>query len=90
MKPTIPPILEYSLTALGRSFLKPAAELARWADANHDHVRSCRNEFDASPRPPRWPPESSRKDDVPVLHRSPLDVINLDIARRLREPRSPG
>ncbi|MBI5276489.1 MAG: helix-turn-helix transcriptional regulator [Burkholderiales bacterium] len=40
--PTIPPKVEYTLTALGRSFLKPLRGLVEWADANHAKVRKSR------------------------------------------------
>ena len=40
--PTIPPKVEYRLTALGQSMLKPVGALIDWASANHDAVRAAR------------------------------------------------
>lgn len=40
--PTIPPKVEYALTPLGRSMLKPVGALIAWASDNHDAVRAAR------------------------------------------------
>ncbi len=40
--PTIPPKVEYALTPLGRSMLKPVGALIEWASDNHDAVRAAR------------------------------------------------
>jgi DNA-binding HxlR family transcriptional regulator len=40
--PTVPPKVEYTLTALGKSLLAHIAPLVRWADENHDRVRKAR------------------------------------------------
>ena len=45
--PTKPPSVEYSLTDLGRSMFDPLHQLIRWAELNHDAVRSARAGFDA-------------------------------------------
>lgn len=45
--PSIPPRVDYSLTALGRSLLEPVSALATWAIANHVMVERARDEFDA-------------------------------------------
>ena len=42
MYPTIPPKVEYNLTPLGHSMLKPVGALIDWASANHDAVRAAR------------------------------------------------
>jgi DNA-binding HxlR family transcriptional regulator len=43
--PTIPPKVEYSLTALGHSMLKPVGGLIEWASENHDEVRAARARY---------------------------------------------
>jgi DNA-binding HxlR family transcriptional regulator len=40
--PTIPPKVEYRLTPLGQSMLKPVGALIEWASDNHDAVRAAR------------------------------------------------
>jgi len=44
--PTQPPSVEYRLTDLGQSFMKPMVALAEWAEENHDRIRQSRAEFD--------------------------------------------
>jgi DNA-binding HxlR family transcriptional regulator len=43
--PTIPPKVEYSLTPLGQSMLKPVGGLIEWASENHDQVRAARARY---------------------------------------------
>ena len=45
--PTKPPSVEYALTPLGRSLLKPLRELIVWAECNHETVRAARSRYDA-------------------------------------------
>lgn len=45
--PTNPPSVEYRLTDLGLSLLKPLGELVRWADKHRDQVHRARAAFDA-------------------------------------------
>lgn len=45
--PTNPPSVEYRLTELGLSLLKPLGELVRWADEHRDQVHRARAAFDA-------------------------------------------
>lgn len=40
--PTRPPRVDYALTPLGRSFLKPMQGLLRWAQQNQPRVRAAR------------------------------------------------
>ena len=40
--PTIPPRVDYALTALGQSFLQPMQGLLLWAKQNHRRVRAAR------------------------------------------------
>lgn len=44
--PTVPPSVEYRLTALGRTLLVPLLGLVRWADDNHPAIRSARAAFE--------------------------------------------
>jgi DNA-binding HxlR family transcriptional regulator len=43
--PTIPPKVEYSLTELGLSMLKPVGGLIEWAGENHHAVRAARARY---------------------------------------------
>ena len=43
--PSIPPRVDYALTALGRSLLKSATPLIAWAHANQKTVRACRSSY---------------------------------------------
>ena len=43
--PTIPPKVEYSLTALGKSLLTKIEPLIVWAVKNHSHVRKARETY---------------------------------------------
>jgi DNA-binding HxlR family transcriptional regulator len=45
--PTIPPRVDYELTDLGRSLLKPVNALGEWAIANRTTVDAARQAFDA-------------------------------------------
>jgi DNA-binding HxlR family transcriptional regulator len=44
--PTQPPSVEYALTDLGHSFMKPLVALVDWATQNHEAIRKSRDEFD--------------------------------------------
>ena len=43
--PTVPPKVEYQLTALGESLLGKVAPLVAWADENHSRVRKARKTY---------------------------------------------
>ena len=43
--PTIPPMVEYCLTALGKSFLVQVEPLIGWAMANHLQIRKARKTY---------------------------------------------
>jgi DNA-binding HxlR family transcriptional regulator len=45
--PTVPPRVEYELTALGRDLLVPVKALADWAIANRERLDAARRRFDA-------------------------------------------
>lgn len=44
--PTVPPAVEYRLTALGESVLGPFGALVIWANQNHQQIYASRAEFD--------------------------------------------
>lgn len=44
--PTVPPAVEYELTELGTSVLRPFAILVEWADASHVAIQRSRDRFD--------------------------------------------
>jgi DNA-binding HxlR family transcriptional regulator len=44
--PTIPPRVEYELTALGRSLLEPVSGLGLWARMNRAAIQEARRRFD--------------------------------------------
>jgi len=44
--PTIPPKVEYSLTAMGTSFREPVMALGQWALDNLDNIDDARARFD--------------------------------------------
>lgn len=44
--PTIPPKVEYELTALGHDLLCPVEALGRWAKENAERVQRARDRFD--------------------------------------------
>jgi DNA-binding HxlR family transcriptional regulator len=46
--PTIPPRVDYALTDLGRSLLKPVAALGAWARENRAQILRARQQFDES------------------------------------------
>lgn len=42
---TVPPRVDYALTPLGQSFLKPMHNLLQWAEENHQRVREARSAY---------------------------------------------
>ena len=46
--PTIPPKVEYELTALGRSLLVPVSGIGLWARQNRAAIQAARQRFDAA------------------------------------------
>jgi DNA-binding HxlR family transcriptional regulator len=46
--PTVPPSVEYALTALGRTLLEPVMALAVWAEKNRGRIQKARDRFDKS------------------------------------------
>ncbi|MDQ7747284.1 winged helix-turn-helix transcriptional regulator [Hydrogenophaga pseudoflava] len=45
--PTVPPRVDYELTALGKSFLVPLHGLLQWAQTHHEQVRAARSAYQA-------------------------------------------
>jgi DNA-binding HxlR family transcriptional regulator len=45
--PTVPPRVDYELTALGRSLWRPVEALGAWARANQAEIAAARRRFDA-------------------------------------------
>lgn len=50
---SIPPRVDYALTALGESLLEPVEVLATWAQANRPRVEKARSAFDRRATPSR-------------------------------------
>ena len=48
--PTIPPKVEYELTALGRSLLVPVSGIGLWARQNRAAIQEARERFDVTTR----------------------------------------
>ncbi|UXT50149.1 helix-turn-helix transcriptional regulator [Agrobacterium tumefaciens] len=46
--PTIPPRVDYELTAIGQTLLTPVMALVMWADKNRDVIEQAHREYDAS------------------------------------------
>jgi DNA-binding HxlR family transcriptional regulator len=47
--PTVPPRVDYELTALGQSLRRPIDALGEWAFANRDEIDAARARFDQAP-----------------------------------------
>ncbi len=45
--PTVPPRVDYALTALGRTLLEPIHMLSTWAEKNRGVIQRSRERFDA-------------------------------------------
>lgn len=43
--PTVPPRVDYALTPLGQSFMKPMHQLVQWAATHHEQVRAARQVY---------------------------------------------
>ena len=46
--PTIPPRVDYELTALGRDLLQPVSALGEWATRNQAKIARAREKFDGA------------------------------------------
>jgi DNA-binding HxlR family transcriptional regulator len=45
--PTVPPRVDYELTSMGRSLLKPIMAMAVWSDENRAAIQESRKRYDA-------------------------------------------
>ena len=54
--PVVPPRVEYSLTALGKTLIEPLVALAGWADAHRADIEAARMDYDSQPEasPTPW------------------------------------
>jgi DNA-binding HxlR family transcriptional regulator len=50
VQPTIPPRVDYELTALGRTLLEPVMALAQWAQEHRVAIQQARQRYDARQR----------------------------------------
>ena len=50
--PTIPPRVDYELTALGRDLLEPVSTLGEWAIRNQPKIARAREQFDGIAKKP--------------------------------------
>ncbi len=46
--PVIPPMVEYSLTTLGQTLVKPLCHLCQWAEIHLSEVEAAREQYDAN------------------------------------------
>jgi len=53
--PTVPPRVDYELTALGHDLGEPIAALAAWAVKNADRIESARRRYDGKGEAPPHP-----------------------------------
>jgi DNA-binding HxlR family transcriptional regulator len=53
--PTVPPKVEYELTALGVDLLKPVGALGQWAQLNAERVEAAQRRYDDAPRGRKQP-----------------------------------
>lgn len=55
--PTVPPRVDYSLTALGESLVEPLAILGEWAYRHIPDVNAAMEQYDESPKDDYWEPK---------------------------------
>ena len=69
----VPPRVEYSLSAMGRSLLKPLADLCHWAQAHVKERDAARIKFDVGSSNKPKPTAAARKEqNASKTHRLPL------------------
>ncbi len=49
--PSVPPRVDYALTALGQSLRKPVKALGQWAIGHHSEIEQARSAFDRRDQP---------------------------------------
>jgi DNA-binding HxlR family transcriptional regulator len=47
--PVVPPRVDYSLTALGKTLIEPLVAVAGWADTHRGDIEAARAEYDSRP-----------------------------------------
>lgn len=63
--PTVPPRVDYALTALGRSLLAPVSALGDWARKNRSRIEDAQAKFDRATAPN--PPAAGRAASGPAV-----------------------
>jgi DNA-binding HxlR family transcriptional regulator len=58
--PTVPPRVDYELTALGRSLLVPVSALGEWAIKNRKKIEEAQAGFDGARRESKQPKPAAR------------------------------
>ena len=71
--PTIPPRVDYALTALGRDLLTPVSALGTWAIRNQPKIAQAREQFDVICKASGKPPPHRAAARKPARH-EPLDA----------------
>jgi hypothetical protein len=71
--PTIPPRVDYALTALGRDLLTPVSALGTWAIRNQPKIAQAREQFDVICKASGKPPPHRASARKPARH-EPLDA----------------
>jgi len=69
--PTIPPRVDYALTAMGLTLIEPLKAIGIWALANRDYVEISRAQFDSRP-------ENATTTDVQQRKRKPALMVRED------------
>jgi DNA-binding HxlR family transcriptional regulator len=59
--PTIPPRVDYELTALGRDLLQPVSSLGDWAIRNQPKIARAREQFDSAAKKTAATPQPAPK-----------------------------
>ena len=77
--PTIPPRVDYELTALGRDLLVPVSALGEWAIRNQPKIARAREQFDGTEKKP---PASVRPAPTPASRPAPRQTGLVQAARR--------
>jgi DNA-binding HxlR family transcriptional regulator len=77
--PTIPPRVDYELTALGRDLLVPVSALGEWAIRNQPKIARAREQFDGIGKKP---PASARPAPRPAPKPAPRQTGLVQAARR--------
>ena len=69
--PTIPPRVDYALTALGRDLLNPVSALGAWAIRNQAKIARAREEFDGNCEAAGKPPIRRRAARTGLVQSAP-------------------